>query len=98
MLEQVLDFGRLGPVGENLASSAKSLLELGDLEYYLTSSLRSTDDEYLLSLLSQFSQRFSELRLHCEQEPNLILQKVPIPAAPSTTVNVLGTLSPAVAA
>jgi predicted RNase H-like nuclease (RuvC/YqgF family) len=104
-LESVLDFTHVGAFGQSLELSARSVLELKDLEYYFRYSATAKDAGYLISLLGQLRENFSELRTRCELEPSLIIPPVAVappvesPIAeyePAITGNHLGSLAEAI--
>jgi hypothetical protein len=75
-LEKLLDYALLGAVGQNLEACARSVVELKDLEYYFGYSATAKDAGYLISLLGQLRENFSELRSRCEAEPSLAIPPI----------------------
>jgi hypothetical protein len=84
-LEALLDMSLLGAHGENLEATARSLIELRDLENFFNHYLHADEGDRNIFLLRSLRERFTELRVLCENEPGLSLPPITVRQAIEST-------------
>jgi hypothetical protein len=78
-LEELLDTTLLGTLGENLEATARSLQgELAELQHYFTRYSHADETDRNVFLLRTLRERFTQLRLLCENEPGLSLPPITV--------------------
>jgi hypothetical protein len=80
-LEELLDFSLVGPIGDGIEGSARSVLALKPLDHFFDNSI--SDPDRMIASMRLLRGQFEALRALCETEPLLTLL-LPARAEPVT--------------